>query len=300
MFLMMATLSASAQDSSILDETFSTEEGADTGSCTDSCGGQSEDGCWCDEYCSFYGDCCDARVAVCEAEAEPVTTCAGACGGESEDDCWCDESCEYYGDCCDDKSAVCDAYATPVTVTDSDGNQQEIILIDQDAYTQSNGLDDSLQAWRNFFELLVLLGSLDLEALGMNGSYEGSLVDAFGTPADAGLEINHSGSSVEGIAIVMENGLEVDAGYFCGGTFSLPVSLLYLEGETDSSGWTATGSTAHTVNVGGWWDVDVDVDWSFSMNQSDLETLTGTVSIDLPAVCSDTTLTGRFARVSIF
>lgn len=29
------------------------------GSCEDNCGGQAPAGCWCDDLCSFYGDCCD-------------------------------------------------------------------------------------------------------------------------------------------------------------------------------------------------------------------------------------------------
>jgi hypothetical protein len=36
-------------------------------SCEGHCGGQSEDGsCWCDSWCTSYGDCCDDKVAACE------------------------------------------------------------------------------------------------------------------------------------------------------------------------------------------------------------------------------------------
>ena len=289
--LFISMLTASAQS-------FYTEPSA--GSCFDACGGQSQDGCWCDEYCSFYGDCCDDKADVCEVEEEPVTTCASSCGGQSEDNCWCDESCEAYGDCCDDKADVCDAYAFPVTVTDDYGNQQQLTLIDQDAHAQDNSLDESLQAWRNFVELLVLIGSIDQEELGLNGNYAGHFVDEFGTAVDAGLDINHSGSTVQGSALVLEHHLEIDTGYFCSGRISLPVAAFYIEGQTDGSGWTATGTSSHTINVASWWDVDVDVDWSFSMDQNDLETVTGSVDIDLPAWCSDATLTGRFTRTSIF
>lgn len=39
-------------------------------SCQGSCGGQSADGgCWCDELCSYYGDCCDDYESVCSGDA---------------------------------------------------------------------------------------------------------------------------------------------------------------------------------------------------------------------------------------
>ena len=301
--LMMTMLSAFAMDLNAPDEAFS-EEGAEAtaGSCTDSCGGQSEDGCWCDEWCAYNGDCCDDKSAVCDAEPEPVTSCAGSCGGESADGCWCDDSCALYGDCCDDKADVCDAYAVPVTLTDASGNADEVTLIDQGAHSAGNALDSSLQAWRNFLELLVVIGSVDIEALGMNGSYEGRLLDGSGNVADAGLEINHSGSTVEGVAVVLDNGLEIDAGALCGGTYTLPVALLYLDGQVDRTGWTATGTSTHVIHVGGWWnfEVDVDVDWTFTLDDDDLETLSGSVEVDLPLGCSDSTLRGRFTRTSLF
>lgn len=50
-------------------------------SCEGSCGGQSEDGCWCDEYCAYYGDCCDDYAPVCEGTP---------CG---DDSCGADEVC---------------------------------------------------------------------------------------------------------------------------------------------------------------------------------------------------------------
>ncbi len=37
--------------------------GAD--SCIGNCGGQASGGCWCDSSCSFWGDCCSDKVAVC-------------------------------------------------------------------------------------------------------------------------------------------------------------------------------------------------------------------------------------------
>lgn len=36
------------------------------GSCADACGGASDDGCWCDELCHVFGDCCADIKDVCE------------------------------------------------------------------------------------------------------------------------------------------------------------------------------------------------------------------------------------------
>ncbi len=34
-------------------------------SCVGNCGGQASGGCWCDSSCSFWGDCCSDKVAIC-------------------------------------------------------------------------------------------------------------------------------------------------------------------------------------------------------------------------------------------
>ncbi len=38
------------------------------GSCEGSCGGASEDGCWCDESCAAFGDCCPDIADACDSE----------------------------------------------------------------------------------------------------------------------------------------------------------------------------------------------------------------------------------------
>jgi uncharacterized protein YkwD len=72
------------------------------GSCQGACGGQSADGCWCDEECVDSGDCCADREQVCAAAG-----CQGSCGFQSPAGCWCDEGCVANGDCCADKEQVC-------------------------------------------------------------------------------------------------------------------------------------------------------------------------------------------------
>ncbi|GMV41342.1 MAG: hypothetical protein AMXMBFR64_30580 [Myxococcales bacterium] len=75
-------------------------------SCAGACGGQSPDGCWCDDACTGYGDCCPDYAALCAA-GPPPASCEGACGGQSPAGCWCDNACTGYGDCCPDYAAIC-------------------------------------------------------------------------------------------------------------------------------------------------------------------------------------------------
>ncbi len=82
------------------------------GSCADSCGGSSPGGCWCDEHCAVFGDCCDDVCDACGSlcACDPTCnlfTCEGHCGGPSPAACWCDESCCDFGDCCADQAEVC-------------------------------------------------------------------------------------------------------------------------------------------------------------------------------------------------
>jgi hypothetical protein len=73
-------------------------------SCEGSCGEQAPGGCWCDEECVEYGDCCADKAPVCEGR---WPSCEGLCGGPSPDGCWCDEACTDFGDCCVDVAPAC-------------------------------------------------------------------------------------------------------------------------------------------------------------------------------------------------
>ncbi len=70
-----------------------------SGSCAMSdCDGQSLGGtCWCDTDCTFYGDCCSDKVAVCDAPS------GQNCGGFAGLLCAQDEFCQY------DAAAQCGA-----------------------------------------------------------------------------------------------------------------------------------------------------------------------------------------------
>jgi len=61
------------------------------GSCeTSNCDGPAADGnCWCDELCTFFDDCCEDKVSVCDAP-EPVL-----CGARLGDTCQADEYCHW-------------------------------------------------------------------------------------------------------------------------------------------------------------------------------------------------------------
>lgn len=45
------------------------------GSCQDACGGVSDDGCWCDDLCATYGDCCQDYEAACVEPAPDDDKC---------------------------------------------------------------------------------------------------------------------------------------------------------------------------------------------------------------------------------
>lgn len=80
------------------------------GACLPSeCGERSASGCYCDDECVQYGDCCSNHEAVCSGE---VSQCGGppsACGEQATSGCWCDASCSEYGDCCADYATACGA-----------------------------------------------------------------------------------------------------------------------------------------------------------------------------------------------
>ena len=89
-----------------------------SGSCAPAdCGQQSSSGnCWCDDLCSQYGDCCEDKVAVCDAPP-PAASCAGFCGTgpvpQSSPTCWCDAACVSHGDCCSDYGSLCQGAEPP-------------------------------------------------------------------------------------------------------------------------------------------------------------------------------------------
>lgn len=60
-----------------------------SGSCVDNCGGKSDGSCWCDDMCSYYGDCCGDKVAICDAPQDL------ACGGFQGLTCGAGEYCHY-------------------------------------------------------------------------------------------------------------------------------------------------------------------------------------------------------------
>jgi hypothetical protein len=82
-------------------------EGVCTGDgCAGHCGEQAPAGCYCDEGCLDYGDCCGDYEDLCEGGGDP-DSCAGHCGGQAASGCYCDGECEAAGDCCDDYDVEC-------------------------------------------------------------------------------------------------------------------------------------------------------------------------------------------------
>jgi hypothetical protein len=77
-----------------------------TNSCAGYCGGMAPAGCYCDDTCDDWGDCCPDKAEVCDGTP---ASCEGHCGGQSPAGCYCDDACENWGDCCQDKQQVCGA-----------------------------------------------------------------------------------------------------------------------------------------------------------------------------------------------
>lgn len=81
--------------------------------CAGSCGAQSPDGCYCDNLCTMYGDCCPDYQAEC-VDGPAESSCAGVCdSGQQPSGCYCDDTCEGYGDCCSDYVDECGSTCTP-------------------------------------------------------------------------------------------------------------------------------------------------------------------------------------------
>ena len=76
-------------------------------SCEGTCGFEAPGGCWCDEACINFGDCCDDACDLCELD-NCEDSCFGNCGSAAPGGCWCDEACLDFNDCCDDACDYCD------------------------------------------------------------------------------------------------------------------------------------------------------------------------------------------------
>jgi len=71
------------------------DEPAPTNTCENLCGGPAEDGtCYCDEACTFYGDCCDDYADFCGEDRTPVS---GACVKNGGETCSTDADCMVGG-----------------------------------------------------------------------------------------------------------------------------------------------------------------------------------------------------------
>jgi|GEM_PF-2210609 len=51
-------------------------------SCEGNCGSKAPSGCWCDEECAKYGDCCSDKKDACDAPPEPEPCFVGGCSGQ--------------------------------------------------------------------------------------------------------------------------------------------------------------------------------------------------------------------------
>jgi hypothetical protein len=75
-------------------------------SCVGMCGGTAPSGCWCDDSCIGFGDCCEDACEACDV-AGCQTSCNSHCGGQAPGGCWCDLACFGANDCCSDVCSWC-------------------------------------------------------------------------------------------------------------------------------------------------------------------------------------------------
>ncbi len=95
------------------------EPAPDPKSCVGYCSKKAPGGCWCDDLCTKYNDCCADKEEICKSpqptpDPTPTPTpdptqksCEGYCDKKSPGGCWCDKLCSSYGDCCPDKQQIC-------------------------------------------------------------------------------------------------------------------------------------------------------------------------------------------------
>ncbi|TVQ56518.1 MAG: hypothetical protein EA377_02100 [Phycisphaerales bacterium] len=94
-----------------LDSSF-VDPGIDPFTCEGFCGGSAPGGCWCDDLCGEFDDCCEdvcdacPDLDFCDPGIDPYT-CEGFCGDIAPGGCWCDDWCCHFGDCCDDREEQC-------------------------------------------------------------------------------------------------------------------------------------------------------------------------------------------------
>jgi len=93
-----------SDDDAGVNELYGNTGGGD--SCVGNCGQQAPGGCWCDDQCVNFGDCCADKAAACDAPPDP-NSCVGNCGQQAPGGCWCDTQCSQFGDCCGDKFSIC-------------------------------------------------------------------------------------------------------------------------------------------------------------------------------------------------
>lgn len=95
-------------------------EALEFGTCVDSCGDASPDGCWCDDQCESFGDCCADYEDVCLAVQPPVCAFAILCAPDTwptdTDGDGCEDTCETVS-CFDDSQCPGSGHCT-AEVTD--------------------------------------------------------------------------------------------------------------------------------------------------------------------------------------
>ena len=122
-----------------------------------------------------------------------------------------------------------------------------------------------------------------------DGAFHGHVYGSKNSQAQMSLDLNHSGSEVDG-TVFLGSGLLIDAGW-CGSGY-VPSGAYYASGET-SPGNPRNLAAKTTVDVNGM-DIDIEPDGNVSANGNVIE---AEAKIDVPWICGpDPMLTGTLYK----
>ena len=230
---------------------------APAGTCALSCGGPSDDQCFCDDSCERYGDCCADKVEVCD---DHTTELRGAEPGSS-----------------------------PVTITDLDGHTD----IPPDATLQKNlrAWRNFIMLMIRFGEWgQESLGMNGLYDGRISGGVGGSTDAALDLTHMNG-EIAGYGFALQNTLVIdagywCGGAIEVPVSIF-------PVEATQGRSQFTATGnLTRNLLVAGSFSV----PVQAVISYNLDLDSNDLETLTTDLLLDLPWPCSDTRLYGVFQR----
>ena len=170
-------------------------------------------------------------------------------------------------------------------------------------YDQTQAQEDAwhhrFQSWANFFLLLLRIADYAQFVIesGLTGDYDGAIRNAdSNTQASAYLSLSHkvNDNEVNGRLVILDASLRLDGGAVCSDVV-VPVGVLPVH-ATSNSHFHATGTTTRDISILGLFSGTVDVSFSFTLETTHYNGLSGTIDIDAPWPCSNQHLAFDFVR----